>query len=168
MILSEMPYNFARVHTRSWQSAYRGILSDDYLDALRWEVRFEMWSGRLSNTQPTSNDLFVAINAEGAVTGFATIGEVRDDDLVSRKFFELYAIYVDPESWSRGVGRSLIDAALMSVPSCIPGVSLWVLADNDRGRRFYERQGFEHDGMIRIERIGDRDLEEVRYIRTGG
>jgi ribosomal protein S18 acetylase RimI-like enzyme len=167
LIALEMPYNFARVHTRSWQSAYRGILSDDYLDALRWETRFEMWSGRFSNPHPTSNNLFVAVNADGAVAGFATIGEVRDDDLISRKFFELYAIYIDPDSWGRGVGRSLLDVALTSVPSGTPGVSLWVLEGNDRARRFYERQGFEYDGTSRTEHIGHMDLEEVRYIRTG-
>lgn len=155
----------ARVHTRSWQFAYRGILSNDYLDALRWETRFEMWSRRLSDTQPTSNNVFVATETDGTVTGFASIGEVRDDDLTSRKFFELYAIYVAPEFWDLGVGRALWEIALTSVPSGTPGVSLWVLTENERGRRFYERQGFESDGTSRIEEIGGRALEELRYLR---
>jgi GNAT superfamily N-acetyltransferase len=156
----------ARVHTRSWQSAYRGIVSDDYLDALAWEKRFEMWSGRLSSPEPTASNLFVATDVDGPVSGFATIGPVRDDDLMSRDFFELYAIYVDPESWSRGVGKSLLDAAMASVPSDIAGVSLWALTANDRGRRFYQRQGFEHDGTNRMNHIGEHDLEEVRYVRV--
>lgn len=157
--------DIARVHTRSWQFAYQGILSNDYLDALRWETRFEMWNRRLGDTQSTSNNVFVSTEADRRVTGFASIGEVRDDDLTSRKFFELYAIYVAPEFWDLGVGRALWDIALASLPSGTPGVSLWVLTENERGRRFYERRGFESDGTSRIEQIGGRALEELRYFR---
>jgi ribosomal protein S18 acetylase RimI-like enzyme len=155
----------ARAHTISWQSAYRGILSDEYLDGLRWETRYEMWSGRISNVSPTTNNLFVATSADGTVLGFASIGEVRDEDLISQKFYETYAIYVVPESWGLGVGKALMDVALASVPTGTSGVSLWVLTDNERGRSFYERQGFKHDGTNRIEHIGGQDLEEMRYLR---
>lgn len=156
----------ARVHTRSWQIAYRGIMSDDYLDALSWETRFKMWSSRLSTTQPASNNLFVATDADDSVTGFAAIGEVRDEDLASKRFFELFAIYVDPEAWAQGIGKALLASALQSVPGEAPGVSLWVLAGNDRARRFYQHNGFEHDGTSKVQSIGGRDLEEVRYLRS--
>jgi hypothetical protein len=89
----------ARFHTRSWQIAYRGIVSDDYLDALKWETRFEIWSNRLSSTHSDSNSLFVAIAANRSVKGFAAIGEVRDEALVPKGFFELFAIYIEPEAW---------------------------------------------------------------------
>jgi GNAT superfamily N-acetyltransferase len=127
----------ARVHTRSWQSAYKGILPDDFLDALRWESRIEAWSGIISTTQTTTNDIFVATDADSAVAGFASIGEVRDDDLISQMFFELQAIYVAPELWNQGVGRALMEVALTAMPPTTPGLSLWVLAANERGRRFY-------------------------------
>jgi ribosomal protein S18 acetylase RimI-like enzyme len=156
----------ARAHTISWQSAYRGIRSDEYLDGLRWETRYEMWSGRLSEVSPTTNNLLVATNTDGTVLGFASIGNVRDEDLISQQVCEIYAIYVVPESWSLGVGKALIDFALASVPTGTSGVSLWVLTDNTRGRSFYERQGFKHDGTNRIELIGGQDLEEMRYLRT--
>jgi ribosomal protein S18 acetylase RimI-like enzyme len=156
----------ARVHTRSWQIAYRGIMSDDYLNALSWETRFEIWSNRLSGIQPASNNLFVATDADGSVTGFAAIGEVRDEDLASKGFFELFAINVEPEAWGLGIGKALLDSALQSVPVDAPGVSLWVLAGNDRARRFYQRQGFEHNETGRVQSIGGSELEEVRYIRV--
>jgi hypothetical protein len=68
----------ARAHTRSWKIAYRGIMSVDYLDALCWETRCEIWSNRLSSIQPKSNNLLVATDADGNVKGFAAMGEVRD------------------------------------------------------------------------------------------
>ena len=157
----------ARVHTHSWQLAYQGILSKDFLDGLRWETRVERWEKGLSDPRPNSNSVFVSTTIDGLVTGFASIGEVRDEDLMPQKFFELYAIYVAPEYWDLGVGKALWNAALASVPSGTAGVSLWVLAQNERGRRFYERSGFESDGTRRIEKIGGIDLEEMRYSRPG-
>ena len=157
----------ARVHTHSWQLAYQGILSKDFLDGLQWEARFERWEKILSGTRPISNSVFVSTTVDGMVTGFASIGEVRDEDLKPEKFFELYAIYVAPEYWDLGLGRKLWTAALASVPPGIVGVSLWVLTQNERGRRFYERSGFEFDGTQRIEELGGLAVEEMRYIHPG-
>ena len=157
----------ARVHTHSWQLAYQGILSKDFLNGLQWETRVERWEKILSDPDPSSNSVFVSTTLDGLVTGFASIGEVRDEDLRPQKFFELYAIYVAPEYWDLGVGRVLWNAALAAVPSGTAGVSLWVLTQNERGRRFYERRGFEFGGIHRIEQIGGQDLEEMRYIHPG-
>ena len=157
----------ARVHTLSWQLTYQGIMSKDFLDGLQWETRFESWNKILSDPRPDSSSIFVSTTIDGAVNGFASIGEVRDEDLRPQKFFELYAIYVAPEYWDLGFGKALLNAALTSVPSGTAGVSLWVLTQNERGRRFYERRGFEFGGIHRIEQIGGRDLEEMRYILPG-
>ena len=153
----------AQVHTRSWQLAYQGIMSKDFLDGLRWETRVERWVKILSDPKPDSNSVFVSTTNEGIVTGFASIGEVRDEDLKRQKFYELYAIYVTPEYWNLGFGNALWNAALASVPPSTVGVSLWVLTQNERGRRFYERGGFASDGTRHIENIGGLDLEETRY-----
>ena len=157
----------ARVHTRSWQLAYQGIMSKDFLDGLRWETRVERWVKILSDPSPDSRIVFVSTTNEGTVTGFASIGEVRDEDLKPKKFFELYAIYVAPEYWNLGFGNALWNAALDYVPPSTPGVSLWVLTQNERGRRFYERGGFASDGTRHIENIGGMDVEEMRYVHPG-
>jgi len=157
----------ARVHTQSWQHAYRGVVSDEYLDALRWEQRYEMWNAALVEPTMPGTSIFVAIDADEVVTGFASIGLVRDDDLREREFFELYAIYLAPEMWRRGIGTQIMNAALGAVPTSAPGVTLWVLAENERGRRFYERHNFAFDGTSRVQEIGDRRLEELRYLLPG-
>jgi hypothetical protein len=46
-----------------------------------------------------------------------------------------------------------------------PRLRLWVLADNVRARRFYERAGFTADGAEQWEEHGDVSLREVRYAR---
>ena len=52
--------------------------------------------------------------------------------------------------------------AMADVPPKIP-VVLWVLEGNNRGRAFYERQGFPVDGAVTTIRLGGRDLAEVRF-----
>ena len=66
----------AHVHTLSWQSAYRGILPDEWLDALRWEDRKIRWDAILSSG--TRGNVVVAANAQKEIIGFASIGPSRD------------------------------------------------------------------------------------------
>ncbi len=78
---------------------------------------------------------------------------------------ELYALYVHPAWWSTGTGRTLMDRVLARTAraghSCI---TLWVLQDNARARRFYERAGFAADGTSNIlDRLGG--VTEIRYRR---
>jgi GNAT superfamily N-acetyltransferase len=78
---------------------------------------------------------------------------------------ELYAIYVDPDSWSTGVGRALIARAEERLAEEYDEATLWVLDDNPRARRFYERAGWAPDGASkREERLGVAALE-VRYYK---
>jgi len=151
----------ARVHTRSWQSAYRGLLPDEWLDALRWEDRKIRWDAILSATPKKS--VFVATNAQNEIVGFASIGSSRDEDIEQNQIHELYAIYLTPEKWGMGIGSALFQAVLREVPESARWLSLWVLEDNVRGRRFYESQGFTLDGATKMAEIDGYQLEEVRY-----
>jgi GNAT superfamily N-acetyltransferase len=63
----------------------------------------------------------------------------------------LDGLYVLPEWWSRGVGQSLHDEVLARQRAdggtrC----HLWVLEENARARRFYERLGWQENGETRV------------------
>lgn len=78
---------------------------------------------------------------------------------------ELYALYVTPAWWSAGVGRALMDAVLAALREAgYVSAVLWVLVDNARARRFYERAGFVPDGAINI-LAGLGGVRELRYAR---
>lgn len=153
----------ARVHARSWQRAYRGIVSDDFLDGLSDQVWVERW--RTIFTEPQEGVRTLVWDDGGEVTGFARIGPVRDPDPPAPGWDEVYAIYLDPRSWDRGAGSGLLVAALSTVADDVPGVSLWVFRDNARARAFYERHGFEVDGLAQELTIDGRAIAEVRYRR---
>ena len=78
---------------------------------------------------------------------------------------EVYALYVTPAWWSTGAGRSLMGAALAALEADgYQRAVLWVLAANNRARRFYERAGFTTDGESNI-LAGLGGVLEVRYAR---
>jgi GNAT superfamily N-acetyltransferase len=78
---------------------------------------------------------------------------------------ELYALYVHPAWWSTGTGRALMDRVLAETAQVgYPCITLWVLRDNARARRFYERAGFAPDGASNVlHRLGH--VTEIRYRR---
>src|SRR4051812_40575373 len=142
-----------RVH--GWQSAYRHVFPPDDLDAL--PIDADRWVTRL-HTPPPGWTTFVAEN-DGEVVGFASVGPSRDEQGPG----ELFAIYVEPEAWSTGAGRSLLERAEEQLRSEYELAYLWVLEDNPRARAFYERGGWQPEGSRKAEeRFGVR-APEVRY-----
>lgn len=159
----------ARVRVAGWRAGYAGILEPAVLDALdpitEQARRRAEWG-----TRPGS--LRVA-EAGGEVLGFTLCGAYRagEDDpagSVGPSDAELQALYVDPGSWSRGVGSALIGDVVATLTAAgHPVVRLWVLAANDRARRFYARQGFVEEGISApfTPRGGTRSVPECRYAR---
>jgi GNAT superfamily N-acetyltransferase len=63
----------------------------------------------------------------------------------------LDGLYVRPEHWGRGLGRKLHDEVLERLRvKGLPRCHLWVLEDNERARRFYERLGWRENGDTRV------------------
>jgi GNAT superfamily N-acetyltransferase len=152
----------ARVHVRSWQVAYRGLIPQAYLDGLKPEV----WAAKygFQRTDPDRPTTLVAVD-DACVRGLAMTGPYRGDGLPN--FGELLAIYVDPEHWDSGVGRLLAAAAREQLRrNGFAEAALWVLDGNARARRFYERDGWALDGARQTKTVAGAALEEVRYRRT--
>ncbi len=155
----------AAVQVRTWQAAYAHALPAAYLDSLDLPSRVERWRDILrSRIHPVQT--YVA-ELDGGFAGFTSVGPYRSDPAVG----EVYAIYVNPRSWSTGVGRALMDTGVTHlVAAHFTEIRLWVLEDNPRARGFYERRGFATDGSATTDTIGEgphaTDIREVRYART--
>ncbi|GHG24990.1 MULTISPECIES: GNAT family N-acetyltransferase [Amycolatopsis] len=137
------------VHVRSWQAAYEGLIPADFLARLSASSRAAAWARRIGG----GGRVLVA-EEDGVIAGFAAFGPSH-----------LYALYLLPEFWGRGLGRALHDRAVeeMSGESAV----LWVLATNERAKAFYVRQGWVDDDARQTETIDDGrvTLEEMRYRR---
>ncbi len=152
----------ARVHVRSWQEAYAGIVADSYLASLDASERTAQWARYLRDGPGEEILTWVAL-ADERVVGFVTVGPSRDED-AGRTDREIFSIYLDPGTWGHGVARDLMRTVIAEVGDRTT-ITLWVLADNDRARHFYRRHGFQADGVERYDEIGGESLLEVRYRR---
>jgi ribosomal protein S18 acetylase RimI-like enzyme len=151
----------ARVNVRSWQFTYRGVIPDQFLDALVPEE----WAGWRESfyAEPPAHALGL-VAADHGIRGYCDIGRSRSrTDGVTG---EVFAIYVDPDHIGTGVGSRLFIAAMAGLRQLGHArVELWVLDSNERARKFYERHGWELAPDVKTETIGGVDLDEVRYIR---
>lgn len=163
----------ATVHIRSWQVAYRGIFPDDFLASLRVEERAKRYT--LDAADGSGPRTVLAVETQAAadgreherVLGFATTGRCRDAD--ARDAGELWALYVDPTHWGRGVGRTLMaDAYEQFSRMGVCDAVLWVLVGNARAARFYSADGWLPDGSRRDEDVWDVPATVLRYRRTLG
>lgn len=152
----------ARVHVRSWQAAYRGLLPEDYLRGLDPNDRAARYTfAEIDSDQPRT---VVAVDDDG-IAGFATVGRCRDQD--ASEAGELYALYVEPGRWNRGVGRMLIhDARRRLAEWGFTEAVLWVLVGNERAERFYRIDGWAAPGQDRVKELHGIAIHETRYVRS--
>ena len=151
----------AGVQERGWQAAYRHVFPAEELDRGGF-IHADRWSERLVRP-PAGWSTYVA-ELDGEVVGFTSVGPSRDETGIG----ELYAIYVDPEQWSTGTGRVLIEQAEEQLRVQYDEVTLWVLEDNPRARQFYERAGWAVDGGRKAEARWGVRAPEVRYRKRFG
>ena len=149
----------AEVHVRTWQGAYAHVFGEERLAGVTAEGRLRIWREILGGDRQS---VFVC-EEDGRLVGFCGVGAGRDDDADG----ELHAIYVEPEAWGSGAGPALMQAGVEELRAAgFADAILWVLEDNPRARRFYEREGWHLDGARREgEHLGVRTAE-VRYRRA--
>lgn len=125
------------MHAASWQIAYRGILSDAYLDHEVERDRLALWQGRLAESAPNQH-VWVA-EEEDKLVGFVCLYGAHDPQwgaLVDN-------LHVHQSYQRRGIGALLMkevaDWCCQVHPS--QSVYLWVLQANQSAQAFYQRLG---------------------------
>lgn len=175
------------VQRAGWLAAYEGIIAAEIIDRVtapdegarvRQSFRTRPWQRMLvavaGDRDHPGRD---AEPAGPGVVGYASFGPETDvlgapwphpltADGEEGRVAELYALYVRPAWWSTGTGRALMERVLARTSGAgYRSIMLWVLRDNQRARRFYERAGFEPDGATNVLQ-GLGGIPEVRYRRA--
>ncbi|MCP4436071.1 MAG: GNAT family N-acetyltransferase [Actinomycetia bacterium] len=122
----------AALHTRSWLSAYSGLLPGAFLKEVPERHR-RQW-------RELPGDGFVVVAEVGdSVVAFGSVrpGQGDGDDLL------LDNLHVAPTLRGTGVGQKVLEAVLRRAAQVAPGavLYLWVLERNEGARRFYRRNG---------------------------
>lgn len=141
----------AAIHAASWQSAYRGIYPDSYLDEEAPAERRTFWREALAGMDPELDAVFLA-EAGGEAVGFACLRRMAEaaGPLLDN-------LHVLPDRKGAGIGRRLIAAAAAWLVAKAPeaALQLGVWADNDAARRFYAN-------------LGGREMETIDLPTPGG
>ena len=123
----------ARVHVDSWRTAYKGIMSDEYLDNLSCDNRERNWKKRLFENKEDKQH-------EGI----------------------LYTLYILEPYQRIGIGRELVKSVVERLKEDgINSLKLWAFEDNP-SRKFYEKLGGKIMGK-KVSKVGDVQLNELLY-----
>ena len=140
----------AYVHWRSSHEAFPGLVSEDYLDKLTLENCEKKAYGWTDN--------FIVAKENDRVIGFVGFGDRGEE---APNIGEIFALYVLPEYYGKGVGLQLMMAGLEQLKD-YPQVCLWVLKENKRAVRFYQKCGFVPDGEELISKnVGSTEIRMV-------
>jgi GNAT superfamily N-acetyltransferase len=155
----------AQIRVGGWRSAYQGLIPQSHLDGLSVEEDAERRRAYLSQGDGSVVNLVAEVTG-GELVGWACHGPYRQGE-VRTEDAELYAIYVHPDHVGQGVGQALLTESVARCTAAGHGrLLLWVLKENDRARRFYERAGFRADGAEEPFDVEGVAVPEVRYARA--
>ena len=129
--------NIAKLHAKSWQSAYKGILSDEYLANNVLKNRLETWQKRFEN--PKENQYIILVEENDILLGFVCIFGNQDTEYGSL----IDNLHVKPDLKGKGIGKKLLikasDLILENYKTRI--MHLWVFEANTSAIGFYENCG---------------------------
>ena len=146
------------VHEEAWDATLGGLIGRPLEQLAPRADRVKRMRQGLEHL-PDDAAVLVAERG-GAIVGMGVVrqpvgepGDVRD-------------LYVVPAAWGSGAAAALLDEMLAWLRRRdAPSAGLWVVADNLRARRFYEREGWTPDGEERVTELGPA---EVHYRRDRG
>ncbi len=134
-----------KVHVDTWRSAYKGIISDKFLQSLDYKGRESRWKERLEN-QEEKHFFYVAEDELRNIIGFA-VGALEqfepniEDPITSKYDGELLAIYVLEDYQTKGIGANLVQKVIKDLlEHSINSMLVWVLKES-KYCAFYERLG---------------------------
>ena len=147
-----------RVHVETWRAAYRGLLPDDYLDALSDIRQAAFWAQVLDDADRAAG-AHVAEDEDDGVVGFCDCGSERGG---APGWGEVMAIYILPDWQRRGLGRRLVGAcAAYLTTQGFDSLAVWALEDNPASA-FYTALGGTPAEKRRLS-IGGTEVAEQCY-----
>jgi ribosomal protein S18 acetylase RimI-like enzyme len=152
----------AALHVANWRSAYRGLLSDAYLDDEIVDERRAVWEARFA--APQANQYTIVAEVDGEFAGFAH--SYADEDAEWGTLLD--NLHVASEYQGSGLGRALMveTARWVEAKARLPRFHLWVLEANTAARVFYERLGGRTVGSDVWEPPGGGVVADLRVAWT--
>jgi GNAT superfamily N-acetyltransferase len=150
----------AKVKVDTWRTAYKNIVSKQFLDKLSYEDSEKAFSDLLNSKQNEGIIGYVAEIQGGNIIGFIIGGFERSSHADFKG--EIYALYVQKEFQRKGAGQLLIKALVQElVFNRISNMLVWTPASSPY-RHFYEFLNGQEIGKKTV-KIGDADVVLVAF-----
>ncbi len=129
----------ATVHAVAWQASHRSFCTPEFVMLHSPERQ----AAYLKSKMEAGSKIYLLI-ADAAVGVVSVTGNLIED------------LYVLPERQNRGYGTELLQFA---IAKCTDTPTLWILENNVRAKRLYERFGFSETGRRNVITDGLDEIE---------
>ena len=147
----------AELHTISWMSAYRGLLSDEYLDNNLLDERRKHWKEKM--TALTKKEFVLVAEQNGVLVGFVAVLDIPEagfDVLVDN-------LHVSPELKGLGIGGELLNAVSERLlDTGRKSFYLFVLKGNTAAEKFYLAKGGKQLD-VKTHEFGGKVVQATRF-----
>ena len=151
--------NVAEIVVNGWQTAYKGIVEDDYLENLSIDEKYQKM---LKNYK---EDGFIVAEQNNKIVGFCRYCEenkyIKEYPEVD---CELCALYVKNEEKRKGIGSKLVKYVMNEFKNKnLKKMIIWCFKDNYKARNFYEKMDGSYCGESSWVR-GNKEYKKVGYV----
>lgn len=151
---SDDRFAISHIYEESWKFAYKNIIPQSYLES----IPVGRWAPNLDKEGMNT----IVLIEDGMFIGTSSYCKSRFSSFSN--WGEIVSIYFLPQYIGRGYGKLLLDAVVGELEWLgFHDIFLWVLEDNLRARKFYEKGGFTPSGNYLEDNIGGKELREMQY-----
>ena len=155
--IKEDSYNISKLIVSGWQTAYKGLIDDTYLNNLSVSDIIAGWENCILNQNETNHTYVYEV--DNKILGVIRFGNPTDES--SKYNSEILVLYVEPSLKRNGIGTKLFDfAKAYFINNNTTDMIIWCLKNNIPSIKFYEKMG----GTIVASKkavIHNIELEEV-------
>ena len=127
----------AKLIKNSWNSAYNGLISNEYLENMNIENLSEKWKKKIE----TNRNIYV-YKEKNNILGVIELGKSKD--FISKEVGEIFVLYVKTEQTRKGIGTELLNFAKDKlIKNGLNKMIIWCLKGNMQGANFYKKCGGE-------------------------
>ena len=128
--------SIARVARASGTETYRDIFEPAFIeDFLRTNYATDALAAQAERAVPRDDAHFLVAERDGVIVAFAQYG-------LGPRGPELFRIYADPSHFGAGAGFALLEELHQRLTGHVDSYVVDVHSRNERGRAFYDRNGF--------------------------